>query len=116
MSKKVIIKRSSEIKKILQTGKYVNTSFFKIAYLPSSSPPNRWAILIGRRYGRAVERNRMKRRLREILRNIVPQLQSELDILVIPKRTAEEISFHLLKEKVHHSFQKAGLLLENANF
>ena len=110
MSKKVIIKRPAEIKTILQTGKYVSNPFFKIAYLPSSSPQSRWAILIGKRYGKAVERNRIKRQLREILRSIAPQLQSAFDLLMIPRRTVEEISFQLLREKVHHSFKKEGLL------
>ena len=110
MSKKAIIKRSSEIRAILQTGKYVNNPFFKIAYLPGSSKQSRWAVLIGKRYGKAVERNRIKRRLREILRNIAPQLQSTFDLLMIPRRTVEEISFQLLREKVHYSFKKEGLL------
>jgi len=57
-----------------------------------------------------VERNRIKRQLREILRKIVPQLQSEIDLLMIPRRTVEVISFQLLNEKIYHSFQKEGLL------
>ena len=110
VSKESVIKKSSEIRTILQTGKHVSNPLFKIAYRPSVNKRSRWAVLIGKRYGKAVERNRIKRQLREILRGIVPRLQSDLDLLVIPKRVETGTSFSVLKEKVHHCFQREGLL------
>jgi len=110
VSKKSVIKKSSEIRTILQTGRYVSNQFFKIAYRPSASEQSRWAVLIGKRYGKAVERNRVKRQLREILRGITPRLQSGFDLLVIPKKTEGGPSFKLLKEKVYHCFTQEGLL------
>ena len=108
--KKAIIKRSSEIKTILQTGKYMNTVFLKIVYAPSPTPPCRWAILVGKRYGKAVERNRIKRWLREILRTIVPQLKTNLDFLMMPRETAKKTTFQFLKKEVSLCFKKEGLL------
>jgi ribonuclease P protein component len=110
VGKNAVIKRSSEIKSILQTGKYVKTSHFKIAYRPGRNLESRWAILIGKKYGTAVERNRAKRRLREILRRIMPELKSNLDLLMFPRKTGEETPFHLLQEKVYLSLKKEGLL------
>jgi ribonuclease P protein component len=110
VSKKSVIKKSSEIKTILQTGRYVSNQFFKIAYRPSANEQSRWAVLIGRRYGKAVERNRIKRQLREILRGVTPRLGSRVDLLVIPKRTEGGLSFKLMEDKVHHCFKQEGLL------
>jgi ribonuclease P protein component len=108
--KNAIIKRSSEIKTILRTGNYVNSAYFKIVYQKTKGPESRSAILIGKKYGKAVERNRMKRRLREILRSIVPRLLVDLDLLIIPRKTREEILFHLLQDRVYLSLKMEGLL------
>ena len=112
MGKYAIIKRSSEIRTILRTGKHVNSRHFKIVYQKTRGPESRSAILIGKKYGRAVERNRMKRRLREILRGIVPRLVVNLDLLIIPRKTREEILFRLLREKVYSSLKMEGLLID----
>ena len=110
VAKKTIIKRSSEIRAILQTGKHTKTTFFKIAYTPSLRSQSRWAILVGKRYGKAVKRNRIKRWLREILRMIVPKLKAKLDFLIMPRATSGKITYQLLQEKVILCFKKEGLL------
>jgi ribonuclease P protein component len=110
VSKNSVIKKSSEIKTILQTGRHASNRFFKIVYRPGAGLQTRWAVLIGKRYGKAVERNRVKRQMREILRRTTPGLRSVFDLLMIPKKTEGGISFKLLAEKVQHCFQQEGLL------
>ena len=104
------IKRSPEIRAILQNGKHVSTAQFKVAYLIRHEPPSRWAILVGKRYGKAVERNRIKRQWREILREVIPRLQVELDLLVMPRKTGERITFQILQKNIQRCFKKEGLL------
>jgi ribonuclease P protein component len=110
VSAKSVIKKSSEIRTILQKGRHVSHPLFKIAYLPNASPQTRWAVLIGKRYGGAVERNRIKRQFREILRHVAPKLHAGFDLLMIPKRAESGAPFSLLKEKVQSCFRQEGLL------
>ncbi len=55
-------------------------------------------IVVGRRFGNAVKRNRSKRRFRELVRAIYSDLIPGYHLLVFPKRDALTLSFDELKE------------------
>ncbi len=61
--------------------------------LPNTLEPvqNRYAVVAGKRVGKAVERNRAKRLVREALRRLHPQLKQGHDIVVIVRGTADEL-------------------------
>jgi ribonuclease P protein component len=55
---------------------------------PASSPPGRTGYVIGRKVSvRAVDRNRIRRKLREVVRAMRPAL-AEFDLIVRVKRAA----------------------------
>ena len=55
---------------------------------PASSPPGRTGYVIGRKVSvRAVDRNRIRRKLREVIRAMRPAL-AEFDLIVRVKRAA----------------------------
>jgi ribonuclease P protein component len=61
--------------------------------LPNALEPaqNRYAVVAGKKVGKAVERNRAKRLVREALRRLNPGLSQGYDIVVIVRGTAEEL-------------------------
>jgi ribonuclease P protein component len=54
-------------------------------------PQNRYAVVAGKRVGKAVARNRAKRLVREALRRLHPGLKQGYDVVVIVRGTAEEL-------------------------
>jgi ribonuclease P protein component len=54
-------------------------------------PQNRYAVVAGKKVGKAVERNRVKRLVREALRRLHPGLSQGYDIVVIVRGPAEEL-------------------------
>src|SRR5262245_18823128 len=54
---------------------------------------NRYGIATGRKLGKAVERNRVRRRVREILRQLDGSIQSGRDILVVARPDSATASF-----------------------
>jgi len=52
------------------------------------SEPTRVGIVVGRRVGKAAIRNRVKRRIRETVRGLYPQLLSGFDLVVIARQPA----------------------------
>ncbi len=62
----------------------IKTSGFKLLYKKNSTGLSRMAVTTPRNYGNAVERNRTKRIIREVFRNIKEQLKEDgFDLLFI---------------------------------
>jgi ribonuclease P protein component len=70
--------------------------------------PARVGIITSRRVGGAVQRNGMRRRIREIVRPVRSQLLRGLWMVVIVKHPAVEASFAGLRDEWSQLARKAG--------
>lgn len=77
--------------------------------LPNGLGLTRYGFAVGRRVGKAVVRNKIKRRLREILRQIT--LRTGWDIIVIARAPAAQADYKSLEKSVGSLLIKAGLFL-----
>jgi len=76
--------------------------------LPNGLTWSRYGLSVGRRVGGAVVRNRVKRRLREILR--LAPLEPGWDIIFIARSPAAGAEFASLEKSVQGLLSQAGLL------
>jgi ribonuclease P protein component len=78
---------------------------------PEESPgPSRFAFAAGKRVGKAVVRNRAKRRMREIVRLRLNDLAPGSDCLFIARPGAAEATYAELEEALTALLTRAGLL------
>ncbi len=78
---------------------------------PDDPRPNRYAVVAGKRVGKAHERNRCKRLVREALRNLHPSLKPGHDIVVILRGGPDELTGYALAEQILRTlFRRARLL------
>lgn len=74
-------------------------------------PHSRFGIVIGLKVSKkAVRRNLLRRRLREILRKRLPELKPGLDVMVLVRKEALEADLPRLEEDIDRCFRKAGLI------
>jgi ribonuclease P protein component len=64
----------------------------------------RIGFTVGRALGGAVQRNRMKRRLREAVRLTRPKSASNVDVVINPKKIVLTIGFETVLNEVRHAF------------
>jgi ribonuclease P protein component len=77
---------------------------------PDNPIPNRYAVVAGKRVGKAHERNRCKRLVREALRNLHPSLEPGHDIVVILRGGPDELTDYDRAHQILHTlFQRARL-------
>jgi ribonuclease P protein component len=68
----------------------------------------RVGLTVGRVLGGAVQRNRIKRRLREAVRHNLASLALAVDVVINPKKSALLAEFTVLNDQVARAFQAIG--------
>gem|GEM_PF-1460557 len=75
-------------------------------YFRSAEEPRfRYAIIASKRFGIAVDRNRLRRRLRELIRGYLV-LPIGIDLIICVYKPCKDLSFGLLKKTLKWAFEK----------
>lgn len=111
MRKIYSLKKNSLFKKVFKEGKKYSDSSLRIYILPSDEKMIKLGISIPKKIKGAVIRNRIKRRLREIVRIVIDDKVKEgYNIVIVPDIKIKDISFQELSLKFENIFLKEKLL------
>jgi ribonuclease P protein component len=75
-------------------------------------PGSRIGLTAGRVLGNAVERNRIKRRMRQAIRQAQTELTADVDVVLHPRRTVLEADFSQIERDVLRAFRAVQLALK----
>ena len=103
------LKRSRDIQLIKKNGRRVSTGLFNLQISPGVPQDATMGIVIGRRFGTAVRRNRAKRLFRELGRAVRPDLVPGYAFLVFPKRECLNLPFMELQQVCPGTLQRQRL-------
>ena len=70
----------------------------------------RFGLSTGRKLGGAVVRNRVRRRLREILRVMAPSFQPGWDVLIIARPPVVAADYQAMTGALHNLLRRGGVL------
>jgi len=80
------------------------------AYSETTGP--RVGLTVPKALGKAVARNRIKRRLREAVRGALPLLSAPVDVVLHPKRSVLEAEFAVIEREVQTIFRSVQAAAE----
>jgi ribonuclease P protein component len=80
--------------------------------LPNGLAWSRWGFSITKRVGKAVQRNHLKRLLREITR--LQPVKPGWDIVIIARPCAVDVDYHQLERAITELLQRARLLEDSS--
>jgi ribonuclease P protein component len=104
-----ILTRKTQFALVYNEGKTWTGREIVIKALPNGLNSSRYGFTVSKRVGKAVVRNRVKRLLREIVRQT--PLQPGWDIIFIARNTAAGAEYGSLEKSVRKLLFRAGLFL-----
>ena len=109
-SRLVFLKASADIERVKRSGRRLQTPLFNLVSFTSDVPSSRVGVIVGRRLGGAVVRNRAKRIFRELARGVAGRLIGGRDMLVFPRREALSASHATLSREWLSALNRERLL------
>lgn len=97
------LKFTRDFDRVFQEGKVLQSDFFTIMYVENGLDYNRIAVMIKRKFGKAYQRNKARRWIKEAYRLMKNELARGFDIIILPRKTLSEVFkslsyFHVQKE------------------
>lgn len=113
MNKGYSLKKSYDIEKLVKIKKSVGTKNYAIYY--TENEKLKIALAVNKKYGNAVERNKAKRIVREILRSKIEKLP-KIQMLVVIKKTSKDLSFIEKDNEFEYMIRKIKKNINNKEF
>lgn len=109
------LKKNKDFKNVYNKGKSKASRYLVIYKLENGLNHNRYGFSISKKIANAVGRNKIKRRLREIIREIEKKekIVFGYDIIFIARKPVVDLNFHRLKADCNKLIKKMGLNKEN---
>jgi ribonuclease P protein component len=104
--------RHADFERVYKQGRKHFSPSITVFYLLRQATPEgakdgmgiRIGFTVGRALGGAVQRNRMKRRLREAVRLSKPWPKADVDVVINPKKIVQTMEFEALLNEVRQAF------------
>jgi ribonuclease P protein component len=109
------LRNSAGIERVKKSGRRFQTPLFNLVSSASDGPHTRIGIIVGRRFGGAVARNRVKRVFRALARQVRQDLVQGYDMLIFPRREALSAKHAGLKEAWVAALRHEGLLIAHVD-
>ena len=107
------IKKNKVFETLLQQGKRGENAFLILYSMPNNLNYNRVALRTSKKLGKAVDRNRLRRRLKELFRTHQNLFAPGHDILIIPKVKSLNGKHEELRRDLLQLMEKEDLLAES---
>lgn len=109
MDKRYHIKKKSEFDRIFAKRHSIRDNYFTIIYEDSNFLHFRYALSIGKKFGKANKRNLIKRQIRSII-VLVNDLLNIFNFIIVIKPEAAKLSYDEIKKSIIKLLKKSKLI------
>ena len=106
------LKKNHEFRRLYNKGKSAASQYIVVYVRKNNSARNQLGITVSKKIGRAVQRNRVRRRLKEIYRLREADLKPGYDIVIIARSNSRFIKYSELEASVLLLLKKLGILCQ----
>ena len=114
MRRKNRLRANADFERLRREGRTWAHPLLVLSVQPNGLEYSRFGFAIGRRIGKAVDRNRIKRRMRESVRMRLKrrEIAAGWDAIFIARRPIRDASYHQVDEAIGLVLRRARLLSE----
>ncbi len=102
------IRNKKEFLRLYKKGSRYRGKYFNLIYISNDLSFSRMAVVISKKVGNAVKRNKIKRQMRTLFRRNKDLLESSLDILIVAKKEIIDASWLKLQEEYFSALRSIG--------
>lgn len=110
MQRRFRLTRSEDFDRLRRTGVTRSHPWLVLSVALNDLPHNRYGFITGKRLGKAVARNRVRRQLREVMRLLHFQLRQGYDVVIIARPGIIGQPFHAIQRIIEQLCQQVALL------
>ena len=104
------LKKEKDFKRVFSKGKYCQLNFIKLKASKNNLQKNRFGCVAGLKVSKkATQRNKIKRRIEEIIRLKLDKLKQGFDVVIMVDPIIIEKNYGEVKEELINLFRKAKL-------
>lgn len=104
------LRRNKEFRYVYKKGRSVSDGNLVLIFVITKTPRLKVGFSVSKKLGNSVERNRIKRRMKEAFFSMVEEVSPRSLIVFVPRDHAKDLSYHELKSSEERLLKKAGLL------
>lgn len=109
MQRHLRLRRKQDFARLRQQGRVWRHPFMIVSVTPNALPHNRYGFVTSKSLGKAVVRNRIRRLLREAVREVHGHLRQGYDIAFIARPPIVGQPFQAVRQAVYTVLHDAGL-------
>ncbi len=106
------LKKSWEFQRAYKKGKKCWDAYFVMYVYDTQLGQSRLGITVSKKVGNSVQRNRVKRLIREAFRILKLELLPHYDIVVVGRKAAYGLSMPQVRDSLHKLFHRASILTD----
>jgi len=110
VQRKFRLTRSEDFKRVRRSGKSYAHPLVVLIVQKSDQPRVRVGVAAGRTVGTAVARNRTKRLLREVMRALLPNIASNLDLILIARSGLSSATLEDTRQAIDNLLKRAKII------
>ena len=108
----VSLKKNYEFRRLYNKGKSAASRCVVVYCRRNNGAGNRLGVTVSTKIGGAVQRNRIRRRLKEIYRLNEEKTSHGFDIVIVARMKARFVSYRELENSVLYLFRKLGIMAD----
>ncbi len=106
MKKRDVVKDNKYFNQIIKEGRVLKNEYFIIYIMKSNQEKSKFGFAVGKKIGKAVIRNKIKRRLRNITTTNINLFPSYNDYIIIAKKSCKDEKYDKLLTSMKKLLEK----------